>query len=262
MFDPKIISRYPVKDSVEAILQRFNRTAPYSLDYEFVITQAQRRLIDRSEEELGAGALHLRDLLIQAEEAEQERIAEKMKAGEALIFQTDPSKFSALFQEFDLDDKPDFPNATPTDYFSILALAYAFESLESGLKAESWEAQKDKLNAVQKLSLPSLKPASEARLQSAVALISFIEGIEFGAIFRRKIAKAANKAKYSSFEELKKKIFEFTDSDCQGLSNRKAARVAYAQFKDQVDATLNSEEPEQQIAKWIGSHIKGTNKTE
>ncbi|TYC62562.1 hypothetical protein FMN52_02055 [Marinobacter sp. BW6] len=260
MFDPEIISRYPVKESVETILSRFNRTAPYSLDYEFVISQAQTRLANRSKRELTAGAIHLRKLLARAEETEQEQIMEKMRAGEQNIFQTDPSKFSAFFQEFDLDDQSDFPNASPTDYFAILVLVYALESLELQLQVESWEAQKDSLDPIQALRLPGLQVASGERLQSAVGLINFIEGIEFEAIFRRKIAKGANRAKNRAYQNLKQKIFDFIDSECQELSSRKAAQVAYLQFKDQVSSTLNSDDPEHQIAKWIGTHRKGTKK--
>jgi hypothetical protein len=260
MFDPEIISRYPVTEPVETILAIFSRTLPYNFDYEFVIRQAQARLANRSQQELTAGASHLLELLFKAEEAERARLIEKMRAGENFIFQTDPSKFSALFQEFDLDDQPDFPAASPTDYFAILALVYALESLETELKITSWETHIEALDEFQKLSLPSFRATAKARLQDSMSLISFIEGIEFEAIFRRKIAIGANKMKNRTYHVLKQQIFDYVDLECGELTNRRAAQVAYLQFKDQVASTLNSDDPEHQIAKWIGSHRKGASK--
>lgn len=261
MFDPEIIRRNPVKQSAETILDKFNRTIPYSLDYEYAIWQAQMRLGSRSQAELAAGAVHLRELLFHAEEVEHDRLVEKMEAGEELIFQSDPSKFTALFQEFDLDQQSDFPDASPTEYFAILAMVYTLESLESQFKADSWGDQIDKLNAVQQLQLPSLNTAAQQRLLDAHSLIAFIEGIEFESIFRKKNAARANRAKNQGYEKLKNRIFEFVDSECTELSNRKAAQVSYLQLKELVDNTLNSDDPEHQIAKWIGAHRKGSNKT-
>lgn len=261
MFDPEIISRNPVKASAEAILGKFNRTIPYNLDYEYAIWQAQMRLGNRSQKELAAGAVHLRELLFHAEEVEHDRLVEKMEAGEELIFQSDPSKFTALFQEFDLDQQTDFPDASPTEYFAILAMVYTLESLETQFQAESWEAQTDKLNTVQQLQLPSLNTAAQQRLLDAHSLISFIEGIEFESIFRKKNAARANRARNQGYEKLKTRIFEYVDSECAELSNRKAAQVSYLQFQGLVDKTLNSDDPEHQIAKWIGSHRKGSKGT-
>lgn len=261
MFDPKIIRRHSMKQSPEQILAKFNRTIPYNLDYEYAICQAQTRLAHRSQNELEAGAVHLRELLLHAEEVEHDRLLEKMEAGEELIFQTDPSKFTALFQEFDLDQQPDFPDASPSEYFAILAMVYTLESLEMQLQADSWEAQIEKLDPIQRLRLPSLKRGAEERLLEAHSTITFIEGIEFEAIFRKKNAARANRAKNKAYQDLKRHIFEFVDLECIEFSNRKAAQVAYLQFKELVDETLNSDDPEHQIAKWIGTHRRESKKS-
>ena len=256
MFDPQIIHRHPVKASAEDLLARFNKDVHYNLDYEYSIWQAQLRLQNRSQQELEAGAVHLRELLFHAEEIEHDRLVEKMEAGEELIFQSDPSKFTALFQEFDLDQQADFPNATPSEYFAILALVYTLESLEVQLEADSRQARVGTLDPLDELQLPSLTNAAKTRLRDAHAMISFIEGIEFEAIFRKKNASRANRAKNQGYRRLKSEIFQFVDKECQELSNRKAAQVAYLQFRKIVDQVSSSDDPEHQIAKWIGEHRK------
>lgn len=241
MFDRSVLERTDPTAQPKQIVTSAVPDLRFTTHLEYVIRQAQSRLKGRSPEELRIGAGYLEQLFKKADQIAFDRAFYKRGAEPPLERINDPIAFSLLFQEQELDKKEDFPDASAITYFSLLALIYALECLEY---LKRYEDAKEREQA----AMHSLV------LERAKEMIAFIQGMEFQGIFRKKLATQANQARYQPFNELKQQIFDFVDSECGEYSNRKSSQIAYLQFKEAIDAAMDSDDPEHQIAKWIGQH--------
>lgn len=241
MFDRSVLERIDLFAHPKEIVSAVVPDLRYTANHEYLITQAQRRLQDRTEGELQTGAHYLEELFRAADRKAFDGSLTRLKAGSEVEFINDPIAFTELFQEFELDSQQDFPNATPITYFALLALIYALESLEY---LRHYDDPKERERAA----------IGSMVIDRAKEMIAFIQGMEFEGIFRRKIATTANRARYQPYQALKRKIFDFVDAECAELSNRRAAQVAYLELRSEISTIMQSDDPEQQIAKWIGKH--------
>ncbi|MBL3556876.1 MULTISPECIES: hypothetical protein [Marinobacter] len=256
MIDEELVKNVDLLAKPSDIIASINPEMLHSLDHEYVIRQAQERLKGRSKSELEAGVRYAGQLVESAEGMAQWVGQTKMRQGAEQVFMNDPISFIELFEHFDVHEQDDFPNATPITYFALIAFLYALESLKA-YSAPSVQSGANADNSYDHILQEHSERFAGERLTEAREMIAFILGMEFEAVFRRKRAKRANKAKNQDYSELKKRIFEFVDTECDGLSNRKAAIAAASRFETEISGVSRSDDPEHQIAKWIGEHRKG-----
>ncbi len=253
MLDQELVRQVDLLDAPGNIVVSINPDMADSLDHQYVIRQAQERLKDRSQSELEAGVRYAGELIASAEGKGQQVAQEKMSQGAEQVFMNDPISFVELFEQLDIHEQDDFPAATPITYFSLIAYVYALESLKASHRGKEFlgpESGDDYERAVQEHS----KRFANERITQAREMIAFVLGMEFEGVFRRKRARKANTARNQDYSQLKERIFGFVDSECEALSNRKAAIAAASRFESEISDVIRSDDPEHQIAKWIGTH--------
>lgn len=253
MLDEELVKGINLLAAPEDIIVSINPDMRHSQDHEYVIRQAQGRLKDRSQSELQVGVRYAGQLMESAESMAQWVAQEKMREGAEPRFMNDPLSFLELFEQMDIFEQEDFPSATPITYFSIIAYVYALESLKASEQTSDFSSTESGNDYDRAIRDHSKRFANE-RIIEAREMIAFILGMEFEGVFRRKRARKANTARNQDYSQLKERIFAFVDSECEALSNRKAAIAAASRFESEISDVIRSDDPEHQIAKWIGAH--------
>lgn len=252
----KLLRTYPVTGTVEAILDQFQTGDEPTHEHEYLLTQAKSRLLGRSEQELLKGAKTVLDLSDQAEKRAMSKARRELDSGKKKVYLTDPYAFSTLFEEYDLAEDPDFPGASPADYFAILALVYTLQSLDALQTYRSIIHEGSEADWFEQNAQDHFRRFAHERVSETRELIGLISGIEFEGIFRRKQSRSGSKAKAKRYATLNKKVCDYVLKECSGHSHRRSAQIAYLQFQDEVDRTLNTDDPETQLAKWISKARK------
>lgn len=261
MIDTELVEKVDLLAEPTSIIRAINPDMENSLDHDYVIRQAQGRLKGRSQSELEVGARYAAQLMESAEGIGQWVAREKMRQGAEQVFTNDPISFIELFERLDIYEQDDFPNATPITYFSLIAFVYALESLKASQKQKQYSG-KERGDDYERAMREHLNRFATDRINEAKEMIAFILGMEFEAVFRRKRARKANTIRNQDYNQLKEQIFGFVDSECADLSNRKAAIAAASRFEAEITEVIRSDDPEHQIAKWIGAHRRNKKKPE
>ncbi|MBZ2168031.1 hypothetical protein [Marinobacter sp. F4216] len=256
MLDHQLAKSVDLLADPARVIESINPSMAHSLDHEYVIRNAKERLRGRSQQELEIGIQHANRLIESAERKAHQSAKAKLRQVGGPIFTNDAISFIELFEQLDLEDQEDFPNADPITYFALIAYVYALESLDSGRKADDSSP-----DAFEQALKDHFAQFARERITEAREMMAFIHGMEFEAVFRRKSSLKANTAKHLDYNQLKRRIFKFVDSECDELSNRKAAIATASRFEAEISSTMRSDDPTHQIAKWIGSHRKQKNKT-
>lgn len=166
-----------------------------------------------------------------------------------------------LVHEFDIKGQPDFPKATWAEYFSIHALSYVPELLIF-----------ENFNSPQQPDSPTGLAAYRFLVRDnediqTLWIRESIEAISYATLYESIRSRSAHygcqggKTKLPDHTALRKKILSLHDEKYFELSNRDAAATIYAIMKDEIDAVLNNDDPVQQLASWIGSHVRSKRAT-
>lgn len=145
---------------------------------------------------------------------------------------------------FDISDQPSVPNVTWTDYFSVLSLVTILEAL----KVENFE------QSFSNFSFPM-------EAMEAVCLAESFQVLDdYDKKLNQKRGQIGGRKSTSKFNEITNKALKIY-RDTPGLSelsNRRAAfLIAENYLKEELEETLNTEEPELRIAIWIGKYKQG-----
>jgi hypothetical protein len=173
-----------------------------------------------------------------------------------------------LVNEFDISNQSQFQNATWAEYFAVLTLALVAEmlceanfapskmthptigpfvmSLDGGFKGytvKHWAVQTmEAVCYAEQLEM-------EARLLDEVTAKAIKEEM------RARGTKGV-KIRNAKYDELHQKVIALYEEKYTSRSNRDAAKRIYDELKDEIDTTLNTDDPEKQLEKVIGRHVK------
>lgn len=235
--------------------------------------RAQRILAGRSPEELDYGFESLDWLLREGGRLFERDILDGAYGDEVFINRT--KALQAFQPRFELLGQKAFPNATWPEYFALLALACVGEQLFEmanarpippvleGVMSEA-DATRQRERHLRDLALESMEAVCYAeRLISEAALTARIDALstrEGEAL--RKAGRRGGQVRVAKYGELRAKLLAHYDRHHARRSNRGAAKLLYEHFQADVAATLHTDDPVQQIAKWIGQHRKTGQDTE
>lgn len=152
--------------------------------------------------------------------------------------------FKLFSNNYDISEQKSLPNASWSDYFAALSLITILEALHP----ENYDYA---LSAID-YSLEALE---------AVCIAEFKKELEdYESLSAKRKGQAGGKRKASKFEAIINKVlttYRNTDGLSE-LSNRKAGYLLSEMLKEDIEASLlNSEEPEQRIAIWLGKYKNG-----
>ncbi|MDO3722237.1 hypothetical protein QVZ43_10930 [Marinobacter sp. chi1] len=233
-----------------------------TLSFGFIIWSCQEQLAGRSTEELQYAVEFLNWLMGEAQERHKTESWKQIKQGKETVFQTEPRQLLTLFEDYDLDDQEEFPNAAPEDYFAALAMAKCYEAMETHERLTPYEKGETSFvveGYPEDLQLSLYHNAIRARdslLSEARDLVAFIDGIRFAQLRTRNDGKRGAKAKNTRFARLNRRLMDVYDERYQHLTNRHAASRLYEEFRDEVEGVLRTDDPIQRISIWIGRHRK------
>lgn len=230
------------------------------------LARARSVLAGRSGGEIEYGLDSLDWLLAQG----GKRFMSEILAGEHgdPVFMNRPKALKRLVPVFDLEEQAGFPGARWHEYFALLALACVGEVLyeaecspedihgalgadidhdvtrdrEDGQRMEAvMEALEsvcyaEHLQEVEQLRL-QLSEAEQARLEQ-----------------QREWGRAGQRVKMRQFDELRQRLLSHYDANLTNRTNRSAAKRLCDQFQADIEAVLTTDDPVQQVAKWIGQH--------
>lgn len=170
-----------------------------------------------------------------------------------------------LFKDgIDLDNQESFPNATWSEYFAILTIAYIVEMLyiknrepikdTTDLGKYMAETREDRIKSVIiEKAIESMDAVSHAE-----GLLAYEDLLSHSITeTARKMGKTGQAIKARKYDDIKRKIISRYLGHYTDISNRKAAMCIYIDLKDEINQVLKSEDPENQIEKWIGQYKLG-----
>lgn len=268
LLDPELFERRDPFEPYDLCLEEplKARHKDFTMAFGYLIESCQEQLQGRSLAELQFAIEFSNWLMTNAEQRfRHERIFGQSRE-KAVVFLTDPRKILALFEDYDLNDQAEFPNATPEDYFAVLALGKCFEAIETHERLtaygrgetqymdRSWGDNSE--FDVQDSLYHTAISARDSLLSEARDLIAFIDGIHFSQLRARNSGKRGAKAKNSPFATLKRQILAEYDESYRHLSNRHAADRLYKTFRADVHDVLSTDDPAHRISIWIGQHKK------
>ena len=266
LIDPELFSRRDPHEAYDMSLDAPLKAQHVGLTdaFGFIIMSCQEQLAGRPIKELQYAAEFLNWVMRQADDQYRQFSIKKLKDGQEVVFETDPRKLLSLFEDFDLEDQKGFPNATPEDYFAVLALAKCYEAIETHErltpygKGETTHVVQGYPEDLQYSLYHNAISARDSLLSEAKDLVAFIDGIRFAQLRAKNAGKRGAKAKNSSFATLNAKLMAIYDEKYQHLTNRHAATRLYDEFIDEVDEVLRTDDPAHRISIWIGIHKKKT----
>lgn len=269
LLDPESFDRRDPFEQYDLSLTDPNKAqhAEFTWPLGFLIDNCQDQLASRTLDELQYAIEFLNWLMGQADHQHSIAAMEKIKGGKQTVFETDPRKILALFEDFDLQEQDGFPDATPQDYFAVLALAKCFEAIETHERLTSYEKGETAFvvegypEDLQYSLYHNAIGARESLLSEAKDLVSFIDGIRFAQLRARNNGKRGAQAKNTSFARLNQKLMAIYDDKYRKLTNRHAASRLYEEHRKEIDEVLRTDDPAHRISIWIGRHRKDSLQT-
>lgn len=231
----------------------------------FIITSCQKQLKDRTQPELAFAIRYTNELMEQAENIHRSASIEALRNGSDTVFITGTRQVLALFETFDLEDQEHFPDAKPEDFFAVIALAKCFEAIELHEKITAYERGEmelqsniwgDRIPDEIKLSVYHHQiNARDTLVTEARDFVAFVDGIHFTRLHAKKTGKRGAKTRNKDHEALRAHLMKtYAQKGYGRFSNRHAARILYEENQSAVERTLRTDDPAQQIAKWISQH--------
>lgn len=267
LLDPKLFDRRDPFEPYDLSLYEPLKAQHGDLTFAFgfIISSCQEQLSTRSLDELQYAVEFLNWVMGEADHRHSLASMDQIKEGKETVFETDPRKILTLFEDFDLEDQPDFPNAVPEDYFAVLALAKCYEAIETHERLTPYGRGETTIlyegypEDLQYSLYHNAIGARDALLSEAKDLVAFIDGIRFAQLRARNNGKRGAKAKNTDFAKLNQKLMAIYDEKYRKLTNRHAASRLYEEFREEVDDVLRTDDPAHRISIWIGRHKKAKN---
>lgn len=264
LLDPELFSRRDPHEEYDMSLETPLKAqhVGFTDSFGFIIMSCQEQLSGRPLEELEYAVEFLNWLMNEADNQYTLQSIDKLKGGRKVVFETDPRKLLALFEDFDLEDQKGFPNATPEDYFAVLALAKCYEAIETHERLTAYGRGETTFvvsgypDDLQDSLYHNAIRARDSLLSEAKDLVAFIDGIRFAQLRSKSAGKRGATAKSTPFVMLREKLMSIYDERYQNRTNRQAANLLYQEFRDEVEQVLRTDDPAQRIGIWIGQHKK------
>jgi hypothetical protein len=262
--DPELFNRRNPFDLYDLNFADPTKTqhANFAWAFSYVIDSCQDQLTNRTLNELQYAIEFLNWLMRQADHQHRLAAIDKITGGKKTVFETDPRKILTLFEELDLQDQEGFPDASPEDYFAVLALAKCFEAIENHERITSYERGdttsivKGYPDELQDSLYYNSASARDSLLSEAKDLVAFIDGIRFAQLRARKDGKRGGKARTNRYDELNKTLMTVYEERYRHLTNRNAADRLYKEFQEAVEQVLSTDDPVHRIGIWIGRYKK------
>jgi len=236
----------------------FDTALTDALDFQLgdQLARARVLLANRSREEIEYGIDSLDWLLAEGGRRFRAEILEG-EHGET-VWMNRSKALKGLVPVFDLGDQEGFPQATWAEYFALLALACVGEELY--YEGRSWAeiygpalaAQIDPDEAQRRRDWQRWGSAMEAL--EAVCYAEHFQAIDAAKEAQRERGRQGKKATMRPYDEVRQKLLAHYDAHLSGRTDRGAAKRLYQHFQDEVDEVLKTDDPEHQIAKWVGLH--------
>lgn len=168
---------------------------------------------------------------------------------------------------FDLVGQDALPNASWPEYFAVLALACLGEQLFA-------LAHEEPIPPAYAGVVTEIEVATQRERYLGEAAMEAMEAVCHGewliteAALQAKLERASGEAaeamraagqrgariRVAKYDHLRTRLLCHYDEHLSRRSNRGAAKQLYAQFQAAIDEVLHTDDPVQQIAKWIGQH--------
>ena len=159
----------------------------------------------------------------------------------------------AYREEFDITEQKHFPNATWSDYFAILAIAYVLEALNPAnfLEPDKQDSETYRFSNLE-WPLECMEAVCAAECYDELDRYAKKQQADV-----KERGRKGGRTRVAKFEALKEKVINYyLDNNLQSRSNRDAAKRIYSALQDEVDTTLSTEDPILRLASWIGKHKK------
>ena len=232
---------------------------PRYFELGYVIHHAQEALKTRSNTELESAIEYLEWMIEKSVHKQRQDMFGTFRANpdQRIIYHSIQNDLLSLFEDFDIESNPSFENATPEDYFSLLALLRAYEAIETHDQQVKYENLKSYPLPYEFCKETSTN-AFNTLLGEAISLIAFIDGMKFERLKRKKSGRKGGKKKNKQYIDLSLKAINLYEEKYATYSNRKAAMIIEAEIRDEIDKVLDTDDPAKQIEKWIGRYKKQT----
>lgn len=174
---------------------------------------------------------------------------------------------------FDIAEQESLPNASWVDYFAVLAIAYVAEmvnELETANRPSNWESNyglkdpelksntSDSIRYVQiEWALESMEAVCYAEHLNWIADANNRTEVDLEALRQeahKDLSSKGGKKRVARYKPLKENILAHHDAHYANRSARNAAKRIYEDLASEINAVLNTEDPEKQIEKWLGQH--------
>lgn len=226
-------------------------TLPTSMHFHLgdQLERAREILAGRSNEQIAYGLESLDWLLKQGSEM---LLMDFFASDKEAQFMSRPKALKRMQPDIDLSQQRSFPEATWPEYFALLALLYVVEWLYV-CKCPGV----DRLPSSARTSeVPPMDYAVEA-----MDAVAYAECLSEGAKGRSARARKVRKFRAKKFDDLKAEVIAEYEAHHTHRSDAEAAKRIYKKLKEKVDKTLRTQDPEKQLAKWIGDHRRSINKS-
>lgn len=169
----------------------------------------------------------------------------------------------AYLRSTDLRGQVEVPDATPADYFATLTLAYVGEALYSLQENPHRPTERDRLYAQLEQELAYHR--EQALIDMAIEAMDAVGMAERDAAERRAADEAiettsarhgqlGGKLRAGRYSGLRQIIKTAYLKQHIHRSTRNAAKRLCEEFAPQIESTLNTEDPQKQLEKWIAQY--------
>lgn len=184
--------------------------------------------------------------------------AKAYQEGERLTSRVNALKLRS--PNFDLSNQSSILDATWSDYFAVLAIAYADEALYEYKAQPQAPTPEWTIGFLQHMTACAIE--SMDAICYAELLIALDNNVSTR--MRKEFQERGRKGglrKTARFSELRDKVLRYSDKYLN-KSVRETARLSYETFQSEVNTVLHTTDPEKQLEKWIGSHRRQQRNTE
>lgn len=238
------------------------------------VKRARTLLVNRTPDQVAYIIDSLDWMLSETKSREFEKVFNNAES-EGIYFINRVNALKLLQQYYDIGAQESLPNATWTDYFAVLTLAYVAEILnEERLQAANTSLRQkgkpprekngfliDTMHAI--WALESMDAVGYAEQLNAEATLR-VESDDGNGIIPEKVAHEKIEERgcndglkhTETFAKLRQKVLNLYETKYKHRSTRQAATVIYKLIQTEIDTIIHTDEPEKRIAKWILEYIR------
>lgn len=145
---------------------------------------------------------------------------------------------------YSITDQTSLPDATWTDYFATFSLVTILEALHPDNFPEPFQDYSHPMEAMEAVCIAEFYKELAGHNKTQLQKRGKSGGLKRGSKFNNLINKVLTQYK--------------NDSEIQSLSNRKASYAIFAgPLQEEIEMTLNTDEPEKRVEIWLGKYKNG-----